>query len=69
MKKWTALVLALALFAIPGVAGDSCVEGSDCENCCPLAKQANQRMATGTEAMFVASSVAPTSSCTTSCRT
>jgi len=49
------LVLAIAITALstgPATAGD-CVEGSNCANCCPLAKAANERMATGHESLLV----------------
>ena len=40
---------ALALFAPAAFAGEAC---EDCQNCCPLAKQANQRRSTGGEAVL-----------------
>jgi len=57
MKKLTGLVLALAFCAVPALSGDSCVSGNDCSNCCPLAKQANERLATGTEAIAVSKTI------------
>jgi len=43
-------VAIAALCAGPAIAGD-CLEGSNCANCCPLAKAANERMATGHESL------------------
>jgi hypothetical protein len=40
---------ALALFVPAAFAGEAC---EDCQNCCPLAKQANQRRSTGGEAVL-----------------
>ncbi|MEM8886140.1 MAG: hypothetical protein AAGD14_18905 [Planctomycetota bacterium] len=56
MKKLPGLMLALSVFALPAWSGD-CSTGSDCANCCPLAKVANERLATGTEALTVSSIV------------
>jgi hypothetical protein len=49
-----ALVLASA-FAAPAAAGDLC--GFDCENMCPLAREANAWRALGSEAVAVKSKV------------
>jgi hypothetical protein len=54
------LLLSLAVvaaFALPATAGEkptvsaTCLAGFDCQNHCPLAKQANQRRALGAEAL------------------
>ena len=52
LKRLLPILAVLALLATPGVAGD-CLSGSDCANMCPLAKSANQRLATGDEAATV----------------
>jgi hypothetical protein len=57
MKRLSALALALSLCAIPAWSGDDCGSGTDCTNSCPLAKQANNRLATGTEALSVSTTV------------
>ena len=57
MKKLSALILALTICAIPAWSGESCNSGNDCANCCPLAKQANDRLATGNEALRVSPTV------------
>jgi len=44
---------SLALLAAAALAGGSCASGSTCENQCPLAQRANQRLATGHEAVPV----------------
>jgi hypothetical protein len=54
MKTLLALAF-LAGLALPALAGDEpagrCLDGFDCDNACPLAHQANERRATGTEAL------------------
>lgn len=57
MKTLTGLVLALAFCAVPALSGDECLSGNDCSNCCPLAKQANARLATGMEAVAVSKTI------------
>ncbi len=52
MKTLKVIVLALGLCALPALAGD-CLSGTECVNACPLAKQANTRMATGNESLSV----------------
>ena len=58
MRLLTLLTL-LSLATLPAFAGEEapgrCPEGFVCENECPLAKQANERRATGTEALAVRS--------------
>ena len=44
---------SLALLAAAALAGGDCASGSTCENRCPLAQRANQRLATGHEAIPV----------------
>ena len=56
MKTIRALTLALGLFALPALSGD-CLTGTDCVNHCPLAKKANERMATGNEALAVSQTI------------
>ena len=56
MKNLRALALALGLFALPALSGD-CLSGTDCENHCPLAKQANERMSIGNEALAVSTTI------------
>ena len=51
-KRLLPLLATLVLLAGPGLAGD-CLSGGDCANGCPLAKSANTRLATGTEAVTV----------------
>jgi hypothetical protein len=57
MKHLHVLVLALAFLVLPAFAGDCCVSGTDCANQCPLAQQANARLATGTEALPVSKTI------------
>lgn len=57
-----ALLAVLALVLPPVFAGEasdegSCLTGFACENMCPLARQANEWRATGTEALTVLSTV------------
>jgi hypothetical protein len=57
MKKLFAIA-ALAVLAVPAVAGDKCLVSSyRCQNACPLAQQANVHRSFGSEAL-VASKVA-----------
>ena len=57
MKKLSGLILTLAVCAVPSWSGDCTASGNDCSNCCPLAKQANERLATGTEAVVVSPTI------------
>jgi hypothetical protein len=50
MTMWKIYLAALALFAAAAFAGDRALTGSTCCNECPLAKQANGRLADGREA-------------------
>ena len=50
MKKLFAVALVAAAFALPAIAGDT-GDGYECQNCCPLAQQANTHRAGGTEAV------------------
>ncbi|MHC4952785.1 MAG: hypothetical protein ACYTGZ_02760 [Planctomycetota bacterium] len=52
LKKLALTVAITALCVGPASAGD-CLEGSRCVNCCPLAKAANERLATGHESLAV----------------
>jgi len=52
LKKMFFTLAITALSIGPATAGD-CIEGSNCANCCPLAKAANERMATGHESVAV----------------
>jgi hypothetical protein len=47
------LLRLAALLVVVGLAraGDDCLSGSSCNNECPLAKQANARLADGREAV------------------
>jgi hypothetical protein len=56
MNKLARLAGALALCAAAVFAGD-CMSGTDCANCCPLAKQANERVANGNEALAVSTTL------------
>jgi hypothetical protein len=51
----------LALLVAPAFAGEctegGCLNGFSCDNCCPLAQQANAWRAAGTEALAVKSRV------------
>jgi len=51
MKRLFQLAVALVLASATSFAGDPCLSGSDCSNACPLARQANGRLATGHEAV------------------
>lgn len=57
MKRIALSVAGLLVLAATAVAGDACLAGSDCANACPLAKTANERLATGHEAMTVSKEV------------
>ena len=50
MKKLIA-VAALAVLAVPALAGDCLSKGYRCDNACPLAQQANYCRSFGTEAL------------------
>ena len=56
LKKMMFALAITALSTGPATAGD-CVEGSNCANCCPLAKAANERMATGHESLAVSKTI------------
>ena len=56
LKKLFLTVAIAALSAGPASAGD-CFEGSNCANCCPLAKAANERMATGHESLVASQKI------------
>ena len=53
LKRLAHLAGALALLAATTFGGDAYLSGCDCSNACPLAKAANQRLATGNEAVVV----------------
>jgi hypothetical protein len=52
-----ALLALLGTSAFAGEDGSSGLCGFDCENMCPLAHQANERRAVGTEALAIGSKV------------
>lgn len=52
MNRLARLLVTLSLLAAPSVGGD-CASGSECSNCCPLAKQAVSRYSPGNEAYRV----------------
>ena len=57
LKRLVPMAAALLLVAATVLAGNSCLEGTDCENACPLARHANTRLATGHEAVVVSETV------------
>ena len=58
LRRSLALLAVLALLTAPALAGAGCgLTGFDCDNMCPLAHQANERRALGSEALAVTSKV------------
>ena len=57
MLKKLALTVAIAALCVSPVSAGDCLEGNNCANCCPLAKAANERMATGHESLVVSKKV------------
>lgn len=55
MLKKLALASAALLICTASLFAGDCASGTDCSNACPLAQQANTRLATGDEALAVAS--------------
>ena len=51
------LTLAALLLAAVAPAAWACDEFADCQNACPLAKEANQHRSTGTEAVLASALV------------
>jgi len=57
IQRLALFTASLALLAAASLAGGDCASGSTCENRCPLAQRANQRLATGHEAVPVSATL------------